>query len=454
MTESPQTPPVFKDQIPPAEAPAAQGAATTYQALNKLKAVEDKYKQREGLSQFVVTQPTPEEVKGRIEAANQAEEMAQTKLTEALRTDNVVGESGLNKLKIVRDLKGGRTEAERAEQVGEAEEKTKRAIEVRLSSEDDYTAASMFTKEYLQKESDPQRIAMLIDANSRRGPLRASHEMITALHRQDLIQQEIKYYQEKGIEVPADKMLPLEVFTSLRDRIGKEWKYTGENVDASIRMLTTFHESAIDYTDAHGLKVDQRALTEAVQQGMDITKLIGSGGPWDFAARRKGKSGAGNINFSDVGYYAIGSFQLEEFFSKHRIPDGEARVPYIMAYTGGVMENGAPAMVAHHMRDWLVDTLPSTQIRRVRKEGQWVDEQTEPSPRGFGSLITKNDSYYSFTVERTGTYDKGLVDVMQKAGEIVHSVDQKMKDRRVEWGQVRQFAVEEIRNPQLLQPEQ
>lgn len=251
----------------------------------------------------------------------------------------------------------------------------------------------------------------------------------------DLIAQEADHYAGLGIEISRDRMLPIEVFTALNEKTGNNFTTQAER-DNQIRMVTAFHETAIDYAADSNQTLDPKTLTEIEQAGMQITHLLNSSQVDNFIAHRKGEP----AQTTDVTYYSVGACQLEEFFNSRAIPPGESRIPYIIAYAGGVMANGSPRDVAHQVRNWIADTLPTE------------EPQTEPKPRRLGSFITSRspDSSVIFESPTGGTTDRGLFNTMRRANSIVKSVFEGISPRLMDIDQVTQINLSSLRPPQFI----
>ena len=425
-------PPTFKDRVAPADAPAA-----VKEPEDRIKAVVKRYEGRSALADEVDKQPTPEEVEGKLKKAGEQAKAAEERLASVSGEADVALEKGANKIGFIRRRKGLRTAEEREAQVSKARGDLGEAEILKKRLEEADRNARLYSRGYLQKESDPNRLAALIEATNRGGPLKTSPEMTLALQRQKLIQEQAKYYQEKGlVDVDPDKRIPVEMYTELRESEGKSYYATPEAIADKIRVLTAFMEGAIDYADENNLSVDRELLAAAMDYGRTINKDLSSAGVFRFFESRRP-----HYVPAEIGYYAVGAKQLEEFFNKRgrEIPEGEARVPYLIAYAGGVMEQGGAQHVIHHLRDWIVDTLPVSGTQRVRKEGEWVTEKTPPKPRGLGSFITPSHPMLSWRIENEGTSDEGLIEVMSRANGIVDKVDEIMRERRVHYSLQKNF---------------
>lgn len=454
----PDQAPVFKDRIPPSQAPAAIGSATPEQAMLKQEAVVQSYEQRATeLSPLVGVQPSPSELGQRIESTDQAVTTAAQVLEQTSQGENVVPESGLNRFGIVRRAMGNRTATEQANDIAQANAALAEAEASRTQAQGDLQASQMYSNEYIAKQTDPARVQELIEANKRGGPMSVSSKMTEALKRQDEIQRdphlaEKRFYREKGYEVPGDKMLPIEVFTSMKALVGKDYNHQEANVDRLIVMMAAANEAALEYADAHALSPEQQHLVASYDLGQRITD--GVSGPdfrlvHNFVERKQERESSSGMH----GYYEIGAAQLDDFFNRRGIPEGEARVPYVVAYTAGALANGSPMFLGPISRDWLAETLPSEKTNWVRKEEQWVEESQPPKPRGLGSFIVPRAGN-SFELQSKGTTDRGLADVMKKAGDIVRGVDAKLKERRVDYAVVNHFDAYRIADPPFVAPQE
>lgn len=450
----PPQPPVFKDRISPDQAPASIGSTTAEQATQKQQAVIQNYERRAAeLSPLVGTQPSPQEVGERVTSANQTVEAAQQRVGQAATAENVVPESGLNKFDFLRRLMGRRSETEQANEVAAANAVLTAAETSRSQSQADLEAAQIYSNDYLAKQSDPNRTQELVEANRRGGPMAVSIEMTNALNRQDQIREQVRFYKERGYDITANKMLPLEVYTGLRALIGKDYHHQEADIEGLIVMMTAANEVALGYADSNGLRIEQQRLTDAYDLGQRITDGVTGSDTrmtYDLVRRKQGRE---QISTNDAGYYAVGAAQLENFFNRNQIPEGEERVPYVVAYTAGALANGAAQLLGPILRDWLADTLPSERTEMVRKEGEWVEESQPAKPRGLGSFITPKDAYSSWDLQRKGTTDRGLADVMKKAGDIVRSIDRRFRDRRVDYNIIQHFEAQRIEDPRFLNPQ-
>jgi hypothetical protein len=462
-TSSPQ-PAVIKDIIPPNKAPVAISpgkleptfSPSTQQAAEEDRAVARERKVIENLSeklgQAPPTQVPPEQVQQRIEAAAGEEKAAEEKLSQAQRPGDVVDPSGLYGSEKFRKIMGKRSTGEQQQQIAQAEGQMEAAAGEKAAAEADLFASQVYSQEYLNKQFNPKRIRQIIEANQRGGPRTISKDMTKALQEQDALQQEMRYYQEQGINITPDQMLPTELYAGLRSQTGeiRIQRTTPEQINHRLNMMTAFYDSAIEYADAHGVQVDMQKLIEAIRQGEHITDDIEGRGVWDFIANKIGERD--RMSASYIGYYGIGAYQLENFLRRIGIPPGEAQIPYIIAYAAGAIDNGAPQDMEHHLKHWLVDTLPSTHTTRVRDNSQWVDKQSEPAPRGLGSayLFDRQREYWG--VEHDGTNDPGLAEVMKKAGDTVRSIGQKMREMRA-FGFDYSFQAHKITDPRLIKKE-
>lgn len=455
--------PVFKDRIPSSQAPAAIGSATPEQAMLKQEAVVQSYEQRATeLSPLVGAQPSPLEVGQRVESTEQAVTTATQALEQTSHGENVVAERGLNRFGIVRRSMGNRTATEQANDIAQANAALAKAEALRTQAQGDLKASQMYSNEYIAMQTDPARVQELIEANKHGGPMTVSREMTQALTRQDEIQRdphlaEKRFYRENGYDVAEDKMLPIEVFTGMKALVGKDYHHQEADVDRLTVMMAAVNEVALEYADAHALSPEQQHLVASYDLGQRITDGVSGSGftmAYDFAIQKLD----GETPWSTgVGYYTIGAAQLNNFFNKHQIPEGEARVPYILAYTSGALANGVPMYLGPISRDWLADALPCERTETVRRDGSWVEESRPAMPRGLGSFIIKRDdpeSSGSWTIQREGTTDRGLADVMKKAGDIVRSVYEKFKERRVDYSVVQHFDTYKIVDPPVRTPQE
>lgn len=455
MSEVNQTasPPVFKDRIAPTQAPASIGSATAEQAMKKQEAVVQNYEKRASeLSPLVGTQQSPQEVETKVISAEQAVEAASSKTEQANTTENVVPESGLYGVGVLRRLMGKRTAAEQANDVAEANAALARAEESRTQAEADLKASQMYSNEYIAKQSDPKRVQELIEANKRGGPMAVSIEMVDALNRQDLLQEQVRFYESKRIDIPQDKMLPLDVYMNMKARIGKDYHHQRGDVESLILMMTAANESALNFADSNGLRVEQERLVDAYDLGLGITDGVTGGDTsmvYDFVKRKLGRD---YVTADETGYYAVAAAQLDRLFTRNQIPEGEGRVPYIIAYTAGALANGAAMYLGNISRDLIADTIPYAKTEMVRKNGNWVEETQPSKPRGLGSFVTQYHPISSWAIQRNGTSDKGLAEVMKKAGDIVRDMDQKFKGRGVSYPMIRHFNVQDVLDPLVINP--
>lgn len=439
--------PVFKDRIPPSEAPAARPPGERSQA------VINKYQQRQGFAPFADTQPSPQEVTQRVETADQKLATANQELTGAQQTDNV-SETGLNKFGFLRKLTGHRSEAEKEVDVNNAQTSIAEAEQFRQEAREDLEATQMYTPDYIRKESDTERVQGLIDANQRGGPMRVSPEMTAALEQQAKIKQDPvlalrKFYREHRIDIPESKMLPLEVFLNMQSLIGTEFRNPAD-VEPLIVMMSAANEVALEYSDERNLAIDQKKFVDAYALGRGITEGVtgkDTGMVYDFLRLKQGRR---EISSNDAGYYTIAAAQLEQFFRYSGIPEGEQRVPYIIAYTAGALANGRAMYLGHIARDLIADTLPYSQTTWTRQDGQWVEGSEDPKSRGLGSFITPRDAYSSWAIERDGTTDRGLVEVMTAAGSIVRDLDKRFLERRIDYNKRIHFDAQSAKDPKLL----
>ena len=360
MSELQVAPPsqVYVDKIPPEQAPAAIGSATAEQAQKKQQAViENIQKRAEDITPYVSTQPSPENIQGQIRSTDETIQGARdtiTKLNQPGILDRIPGIGA-----VVSKIKEG--------QIRTATTTIEQAQATKTQAQADLDTAQMYTKEYLEKKSDPNRVKELIEANEKGGPMAVSYEMTQALREQGDFKSEINFYKEKRIEIDLDKMLPLQVYREMKRKVDTDFNNMPEKVDQKILAMSAFNEIALEYADSHGIQVDESKFAQAFFQGQTIHTAIYSRESRDFIARH-----GGNVEWTgnSATWYVFGGTQLEAFFRRNNIPDGEERIPYIIAYGAGVAEYGVPVFQAHSLRDWIAESIPYEQSHRVRKDGQ------------------------------------------------------------------------------------
>ncbi len=217
MNESKETPEVFKDKIAPEDAPARLGAPSIHykhkespvlfspkanvdDRTNRTLAVIRKYQRRQGeLANAAETQPSSEEAQGRLDVARDNLGTATQALAQASVRDNLVG--GVRSL--FRKFTGQRTEAEYNADVVAATRERDEAQRNIAQKALDVEATNLYTKEYLERESDPKRIQELIDANTRGGPLEVGPGMYHALRQQGTRKNIIEFNRKKAAQEVA-----------------------------------------------------------------------------------------------------------------------------------------------------------------------------------------------------------------------------------------------------------
>lgn len=443
------SPTVFRDRIPPSQAPAAIKSPEQRQEA-VIKNIQNRSAAFEPL---VDTQPSPATLGEHVAASAQAVNAATQEVVQAQNATNVVPESGVNRLGFVRKLFGKQSEPEQKISVEQATSSLEAAVAQQQQVQSDAEAAQMYTSDYLKKQTG-ERAEELVEANRHGGPMGVSEKMTQALTYQERVQAQVRFYKENGYDLKEGDMLPLETYEEIKAFIGREKGFGGRITEGeALTAMSAINEVALEYADSHGIPVDEQVLINAYTQGRKIVDgVMGSDSRAvrDFFSFRKESE---HFSINEIGYYAIGSFQLDRFFKRYNIPEGEARVPYILAYSAGALTTDAPRIVAPILRDFIADTLPYEEMRRVRKNSEWTEEVQPAKSRGLGSFITPRNPNSSWDIQMNGTKDKGLADVMKKAGDITRDIDSKFKRRRVASLVIENFGINNVRDPQVVSPQ-
>lgn len=456
MAEIPAVPQVFKDEISSSRAPAAQPPE------GRVDAVVGKYQQRAAdLPPYISTQPTPEQVEAATQNIIKTTEDARN-VWEATH-DRIRAEDNRGFFGKVKDNLTGKKPEDRAKAKGELNdmvEKNEARAAAISSLQENLEGAKMYTPEYLARESDPNRIKELTAANQAQiltnkegtivahGQTTVSPEMSQALNYQDRIKMQFAFFKERGI--PLHEAMPQKIYDEIQELVGSRdlgRRIGKEEVERAIIAVSAVNEIALRYADANSIKVDQSKYASLFHEGLTITQGVNErfGRSYDFVRRKEGKD---TVSTNDVGYYAIGVAHMEELFNRLGIPEGEERVPYILAYTAGAIVNGIPMGLGEICRAWVADSIPVAGEETVRENGEWVKKMTPPKPRGFGSFITRGEAYKYLTIVLKGSSDIGAVGAMEKAGEIVRPLGTRLNEKRnYDLGQ--EFG-EQVKDPVLL----
>ncbi len=400
--------------------------------------------------------------------ANYRQEKKHTNLSEIQRQTKENQFFGLGKLFGKKEREVQRAEDE--QKMAEIRSKLEQVTEADKQNQQDLQETN---EAISQNEKKAKHAEELVRANELGGPMRTSEGMREALQKQD----SVKFYQEAGYPIEnADYLLPMPIINKLIDELQKpELSREIDSVDSYFRIkktvaerkeriesetatqhdidsfpedkswlektkesvrneaiqmvvkMTPFYEEIVKLVDKEKIPLSQNLIVNAMLEGLKITR--GISGEYaleavNFTKQRKGEY----ISGGDVGYSEVGASQLDKFFSYRKNIQGRNRLPYVLAYGAGALCNKNVMHQALHLRNWLAETIPTPKTEQVRKNGEWVTEQSEPISRGFGHIMLEEPISRGWQIT---TKDKGWYEAVKEANEICREISQSLRQKRL-----------------------
>ncbi|MBI3619738.1 hypothetical protein HY214_01165 [Candidatus Roizmanbacteria bacterium] len=237
------------------------------------------------------------------------------------------------------------------------------------------------------------------------------------------------------VRIPKDRRLPIELINALRAKVNTKKEWDEKDFTDIFRKLAVMYSFAIETASPHQT-VDAEVMMECVEDGLNVNRIMY--GPWEgeyevarpvdpkaqedyknmgefLSEKYQGKESDKPLHLALLTEYGMGSYYLNTIFKKHNIR-GEARIPYIMAYTAGIVANN------HKTRKH--SSYSSAEMAAV-----WITESLmEPNrpQAGLGSHIRRTGQLdFESWFDREGTYvyfnrtnDKDKLDAYNRTKDI------------------------------------
>jgi hypothetical protein len=338
--------------------------------------------------------------------------------------------------------------AQTQDQLEQAQRQLEQANQQHRQAQSDREAVQYYPREYLkaqlgvlerQLESALTALRALQDEKVPYSPmLTTSNEMTMALRDQDLLQEYIRLSERNNQGTELDEVLPLPIYRRIRERIGQEVEAVkqgrdeffkeGEEVvfgvyrreyvtipryrkedfyrgrapkelerakvraEKGVLAFNRMVKEGIRYAEEKGLIGDEAAKRELAKNIARFAER-GAGMYEDLKGDRGGIAAFVQQRFEGAPFsvvndpYVIGCYQMEKLFDELRIPQGEARVPYVLAYAAGFRSSYDVRRLCFDGRfndisrdgelviGWLSDVLTSsnwTKIDRTQPKAQAV----------------------------------------------------------------------------------